>query len=255
MEPLSNAVEQNRLSVGQPPKKPRVPTVKSSYAARLFGYDIFISFALGPPPRGALSYASDLARRLRELDFTVFFSEDEAPPGNALTPTLREALHRSHALVVIANCEMLKDPRWVRTEVEEFCKLHPHRPIIPIFIGEVLRNSELMGTVREWLPYEGNIWIEEQLEAVIRGVPTDAVVQRLATGPRFRKSVQRFRVGVIAVCLLLASMVSFLIQLDISRRDSYFKQTALRVSSEAGNVLGATVKRCVNGFQAAVLSG
>ena len=48
-----------------------------NFAARLFGYDVFISFALGPSPRGSLSYASDLARRLRERDFTVFFSEDD----------------------------------------------------------------------------------------------------------------------------------------------------------------------------------
>ena len=48
-----------------------------NFASRVFGYDLFISFALGPPPRGTLSYASDLARRLRERDFTVFFSEGE----------------------------------------------------------------------------------------------------------------------------------------------------------------------------------
>jgi hypothetical protein len=40
---------------------PRIP--KRGSAARLFGYDIFISFALGEPPRGTQSYASDLARR------------------------------------------------------------------------------------------------------------------------------------------------------------------------------------------------
>ena len=51
-------------------------------AARLFGYDLFISFALGPPPRSSRNYAADLARRLRELDFNVFFSEEEAPPGD-----------------------------------------------------------------------------------------------------------------------------------------------------------------------------
>ena len=51
------------------------------FGSRLFGYDMFISFALGPPSHGIRSYASDLARRLRERDFTVFFSEDEAPPG------------------------------------------------------------------------------------------------------------------------------------------------------------------------------
>jgi hypothetical protein len=45
---------------------------------RIFGYDFFISFKLGPLPIGAQSYASDLASRLRELDFTVFYSEESA---------------------------------------------------------------------------------------------------------------------------------------------------------------------------------
>ena len=34
-------------------------------------------------------------RRLRERDFSVFFSEDEAPPGEVLDRTLRAALRRS----------------------------------------------------------------------------------------------------------------------------------------------------------------
>ena len=104
-------------------------------ASRLFGYDLFISFALGPAPRGTHSYASDLARRLRERDFTVFFSEDEAAPGDQLDGTLRRALHRSRALIVIANRGTLKDPRWVRTEVEEFTSRHPDRPAILINVG------------------------------------------------------------------------------------------------------------------------
>jgi hypothetical protein len=57
-----------------------------------------ISFALGPPLRGTLSYASDLARRLRERDFTVFFSEDEAAPGEQLDSTLLKALYRSRTV-------------------------------------------------------------------------------------------------------------------------------------------------------------
>ena len=97
-----------------------VPANKSSApkrnnAARVFGYDVFISFALGPPPRGTHSYASDLARRLRERDFTVFFSEDEAAPGEQLDSTLLKALLRSRTLVVIANRGTLEEPRWVRT--------------------------------------------------------------------------------------------------------------------------------------------
>jgi hypothetical protein len=34
---------------------------RRGFATRLFGYDVFISFAMGSPPRGSLSYASDLA--------------------------------------------------------------------------------------------------------------------------------------------------------------------------------------------------
>ena len=64
-----------QLAAGAIPK--RAP--KRSFASRLLGYDIFLSFALGPPPRSTLSYAPDLARRLREHGFTVSFSEDKVP--------------------------------------------------------------------------------------------------------------------------------------------------------------------------------
>src|SRR5215217_1506091 len=114
-------------------------TRQRGFAARLFGYDLFISFALGPPPRGTQSYASDLARRLRERDFTVFFSEDEAPPGERLDGALRAALHRAKTLVVIANRGTLDDQRWVRTEVEEFRNRHPARPVVSISVGGALR--------------------------------------------------------------------------------------------------------------------
>jgi len=53
------------------------------FASRLFGHARFISFALGPAPRGTQSYASDLARNLTDLDFAVFFSEAEAAPGSS----------------------------------------------------------------------------------------------------------------------------------------------------------------------------
>ena len=152
MEQPQNVAEQSPSSVALPDRKKRATVAKPSFAAKRFGYDIFISFALGPPPRGTHSYASDLARCLRELDYTVFFSEEEAPVGSQLDSTLREALLRSHALVVVANREMLEDPRWVRIEVEEFHKAYPLRPIIPIFINEPLKDTALVEKVREWLP-------------------------------------------------------------------------------------------------------
>jgi len=133
--------------------KARPSAPKRSFASWLLGYDIFLSFALGPPPRGTQSYASDLARRLRERDFSVFFSEDEAPPGEQLDSPLRTALLRSKILVVIANRGTLKEPRWVRTEAEKFRKNHPDRPVIPINVGGALQDPTLAENAQEWLQF------------------------------------------------------------------------------------------------------
>jgi hypothetical protein len=166
---------------------------KRSSAARIFGYDIFISFALGRAPRGTYSYASDLARRLRERDFTVFFSEDEASPGEQLDGTLRTALHRSRALVVIANQATLKEPRWVRREVEEFRSYHPNRPVIPIFVGDALRDEVLAADAQNWLSFRDKIWLEESEDAVGAGIANETVVNRLVLVPTKAKSNVKWR--------------------------------------------------------------
>ncbi|MCS6291011.1 MAG: TIR domain-containing protein [Nitrospira sp.] len=223
---------------------PRSAAPKRSYAARLFGYDIFISFALGPPPRGTRSYASDLTRRLREADYTVFFSEDEAPVGNQLDSTLHQALLRSHALVVIANRETLEEPRWVRTEVEEFRKVRRDRPIVPINVGGALQDGELSSRVQEWLAHQGNIWINESNEAVSAGLASDDVVNRLATAPNSKKANQRWRWMTRTVFTLLAALAIALAvatfrvidsknHLEIALRNA----TALRLNTEAQTML------------------
>lgn len=84
---------ENVASAATAPAKSSISKRTRDNATRLFGYDVFNSFALGAPPRGTHSYASDLARRLRERNFTVFFSEDEAAPGAQLDSTLLKALH------------------------------------------------------------------------------------------------------------------------------------------------------------------
>jgi WD40 repeat protein len=189
--------------------RPTAP--RRSFASRLFGYDIFLSFALGSPPRGTHSYASDLARRLRERDFSVFFSEDEAPPGEQLDSTLREALLRSKTLVVIANRGTLKHPRWVRTEVEEFRQHHPDRPVIPINVGGALQDPALAESSQEWLGYEGKIWLDESEEAVAAGIASEQVAERLATAPARARSNVKWRWvrnGAIVVLAALAIALS-----------------------------------------------
>jgi WD40 repeat protein len=184
----------------------RAPSPKRSFASRLFGYDIFLSFALGPPPRGTHSYASDLARRLRERDFSVFFSEEEAPPGEQLDSTLRAALLRSKTLVVIANRGTLQEPRWVRKEVEEYRKNHPDRPVITINVGGALQDATLAESAQEWLDYRDKIWLDESAEAIVTGIASDQVVNRLSLAPTHAKSDVKWRWvvrGAIAVLLAL----------------------------------------------------
>jgi tetratricopeptide (TPR) repeat protein len=179
-------------------------------AARFFGYDLFISFALGPPPRGTRSYSSDLARRLRERDYTVFFSEDEAPPGEQLDKTLIAALRHSKTLVVIANRDTIENPRWVRKEVEEFTKFHPSRPIIPISVGGAIQDPALADQTRLWLRLEDKerIWLDESQDAAEQGVVSDAVLERLATAPtRYRSNVRwRWLVRAVAATLTVLSI-------------------------------------------------
>ncbi|MFA5923751.1 MAG: TIR domain-containing protein [Methylococcaceae bacterium] len=175
----------------------------------IFGYDFFISFKLGPPPIGAQSYASDLARRLRELDFTVFFSEEEAPPGAKLDSTLVKALHRSRILVVIANEGALVQSQWVRKEVEEFRHKHPRRPVIPINVGGAIAKYGPAVEISRWLDPDGSIWLDEISQAVEEGITSQEIVKRLEVAPRFMKANTWLRLVTGGIILSLATLTAF----------------------------------------------
>lgn len=176
---------------------------------RLFGYDVFISFALGPAPRGCRAYASDLARRLRERGFTVFFSEDEAPVGAELDGTLRRALRGSRLLVVVANRGTLAEPRWVRTEVEAYRTARPGGTVVPISVDGALQDATLAASVKDWLPFTGRIWVDETAEACSTGRVSDETVQRLVTAPRAVRSLVRLRIAVGTALAVFAGLAAF----------------------------------------------
>ncbi|MFH1987896.1 MAG: toll/interleukin-1 receptor domain-containing protein [Pseudomonadota bacterium] len=185
------------------------PHAAQSGWARLFGYDIFISFALGPAPRGCRAYASDLARRLRERGFTVFFSEDEAPVGAALDSTLRRALRSSRILVVVANRGTLAEPRWVRTEVEEYRRMRPGGTLVPISVDGALQDPALTESTQDWLPFADRIWVDETAEACDSGRVSDEAVQRLATAPHAVRSLARLRIAVGTALIIFALLALF----------------------------------------------
>jgi len=214
---------------------------------RIFGYDFFISFKLGPPPIGAQSYASDLARRLRELDFTVFFSEEEAPPGAKLDSTLVKALHKSRILVVIANESSLLHSPWIRREVEEFRRKHPSRPVIPINVDHAIEKFGTQADAANWLAHEGKIWLDERKRAIESGITTPEVLNRLEITPQFIRSNTRFRWAVALVILLLIGLASWAGFAAWDAKRKFRDATALRLVSEGGAMTaglrpGGTIK-------------
>ncbi|MBC7925206.1 MAG: PD40 domain-containing protein [Bryobacteraceae bacterium] len=216
------------------------PTTRRSNAARLFGYDIFISFALGPAPRGTQSYASDLARRLRERDLAVFFSEDEAPPGGQLDGTLRTALRRSKALVVILNRGTLYEPRWVRTEVEEYRQSNPASPVIPISVGGALQDSAFSESTQDWLKFADTIWLDESADRVDAGMASDSLVERLATAPAHATANRKWRWVVRSIITILTALViglaisaTIAVQSADRARSELRRVVSLRLSAES----------------------
>lgn len=208
------------------------PTRRSG-AAPLFGYDVFISFALGPPPRGSRAYASDLAGKLRERDFTVFFSEDEAPAGAQLDETLKRALQRSRLLVVLANRGTLAEPRWVRSEVAEFRRIHPRRSVIPISFDGALTDAVLGPKVEEWLPYRDRIWIDESAQAESSGVVSESVLERLATAPHAVRSAARLRRSLATISLVFAGLAAAAVWWAVQANQRALESEAARLAAES----------------------
>ena len=214
-------------------------TTRRIHRPHIFGYDFFVSFKLGPPPMGAQSYASDLARRLRERDYTVFFSEEEAPPGEKLDDTLVRALRRSSVLVVVVNEGALIQSRWVRKEVEEFRRLHPRRPVIPIVVDNALARFGASSDASKWLDHEARIWLDETPEALQQGMASAAVLGRLEVSRRFIRSNTWFRFVVAAIIILLVGLALWAAYEAWTANRRSREATAFRLSAEGGAITAA----------------
>lgn len=217
-------------------------SMQRDWAARLFDYDVFISFALGAPPRGTQSYASDLARQLRERDLSVFYSEDEAAPGGQLTDTLRSALLRSRVLVVVVNRETLEEPRWVRTEVEQYRQRHPTRPVIPISVDGAFQDPDCAELKASWLDLGDAIWLDEPRVAVEQGLAAPEVVTRLVLAPRRLRTNLRWRWLVRGVMALLCGLVVWLCVSIVQNRIQLRRAVALQMGAE-GQALLSELRR------------
>jgi hypothetical protein len=192
-------------------------------ASRFFGYDLFISFALGPPPRGTQSYASDLARQLRERDFTVFYSEDEVAFGDDLTDTLRTALKRSRVLVVIASAGTLQGLA-AKTEVENAIR---KRPVAVISIEKALQDPALVESTSAWLPVGDNVWGDDSAAAVEQGIAGKTVVDRLALAPSHLRTTNLWRaMMVVGSAVLFGLTIAAVVSERKAQEEAYNARVA-----------------------------
>lgn len=162
-------------------------------AAAVFGYDYFISYA----HRDGASYATALADTLTELNYSCFIDHSELPAGEALTPSLKRALRKSKALILIATEEAGRSS-YVRLEVDTF--LGYSRRIIPITVDGVAADA--------WPQLTSLVYLPEDTQSHATGKPSDAVLKGVRTVFRFdRRAVVVRRIAAALVSIFFALSV------------------------------------------------
>jgi WD40 repeat protein len=162
----------------------------------LFRYDIFISYARSD----GKEYALKLRDQLKQLDFTCFLDYEELPPGNSLNATLKRALRKSAALVIVGTERAVKS-RYVELEVGEFAKTG--RAIIPIDIEGTLSDAPWQ-IIKE----RDIVWIDEMKAALGKGVPSPNVADSIDKLFKYTRRNSRVRAQVLSTILLFVVVVA-----------------------------------------------
>jgi WD40 repeat protein len=173
----------------------------------LFRYDIFISYAR----RDGKGYALKLKEQLTRLDFSCFLDYDELPVGNSLNKTLKRALKKSAALVVIGTEGALKS-RYVELEVGEFTATG--RAIIPVDFEGTLAASP-WSVIKE----RDLVWVDETKDALAKSTPSPPVADSIDKLFKYTRRNVRVRGQVIATAVLFvlgAAASIFLIQRQVA---------------------------------------
>ena len=167
----------------------------------LFGDDIFISYSR----RDGASYAAALANELSApgRDFSCFLDQWGASAASELSGPVLRALRRSSVFVLVGT-EGAVSSAMVREEVQRFSKpsrLRGLRPVLIINVGGAFDHiawTEIAGLHRE----------PETDTARAGGLPSEAVVRRIANSHSYTRRNQRARWLSLAAAALLVISVS-----------------------------------------------
>ena len=222
---------------------------------RLFGFDVFISFALGEPPRGTFTYASDLARRLQAADHTVFLCEDRLECGESLNPSIESAIKNSRSIVFIVNKDTLENPGWLKTELAYFRHHRKARPIIPICLDDSLNSIPTNIDPPIWHDFHLRKFITESPstsetgDAIARNASDTTVNSITSAISRFRSNL-RWRALVCAVMVILVSITGAALResqrANRSRSDALHQRDSATMLAVAGDLRNGEYENAID---------
>ncbi|HYC90419.1 MAG TPA: toll/interleukin-1 receptor domain-containing protein, partial [Thermoanaerobaculia bacterium] len=168
-------------------------------ADRLFGYDFFISYAHDD---GA-DYPRELAKRLRERQFTVFLDEEVYVGGTDLPSATRRRVRMSNKLVVVGRPHVLTST-WVLKEVDE--SLAAEREPIVIDVDGSWAAADGANPLKQRIGER--IYLTEEPPGAV--LPSPRVVDDLA------RSYDATRKEIVRRYTLTAALAAFLVILFIA---------------------------------------
>jgi hypothetical protein len=125
---------------------------------RLFGFDIFLSYA----HRDASHYALSLERELMRADLQCFRDDTNLPKGAALTKTVTDAIARSRALVVVLSEASFRS-EWVGKEVRY--AVSRKIDVVPINIDDAVKRNPTDSDLWRLLHEKDFTWIDDLPDA------------------------------------------------------------------------------------------
>jgi WD40 repeat protein len=140
--------------------------------------------------------------------------------------------------VVVINEGALVQSTWVRKEVEEFRRVHPGRPVIPIDVDRAIDKFGSRAEASKWLD-DGQIWLNETSLALQQGIASGVVLERLQVSHRFVRANTWFRSAVVAIMLVLIGLASWAAYEAWDAKRKFREATAMRLAAEGAAMTSA----------------